>query len=49
MALSLIWMDLGVSNRAAETPEEARQGLSEILTRLDEAGDSRREIYSLIV
>lgn len=48
MALSLIWIDLGALGRSTETEEEARQELSVILSRLDEAGDSRREIYPLI-
>jgi len=48
MALSLIWMDLGVSDRKVETAEEAREELTGIHAKLDEAGDKRREIYALI-
>jgi len=48
MGLSLIWMDLGVSDRKMETAEEAREELTEIHAKLDDAGDNRREIYALI-
>ncbi|MDF1575924.1 MAG: HEAT repeat domain-containing protein [Bacteroidales bacterium] len=48
MALSLFWMDLGGSDRKAETPEESKQELSEVQAKLEEAQDKRREIYALI-
>jgi len=48
MALSLIWMDLGGSRKAdAPTPESQRE-LSEIIHKLDQLGDRRREIYPLM-
>ncbi len=48
MALSLIWMDLGIGDLKKESTEEARQELTEILGKLEGAGDKRREIYPLI-
>jgi protein-S-isoprenylcysteine O-methyltransferase Ste14 len=48
MALSLIWVDLGIRDRGPETVEETRQELSGILEKLEEAGDKRREIYPLM-
>ena len=48
MALSLIWMDLGNSGRMSETADSAKQELSKILEELEEAGDNRRAIYSLM-
>lgn len=48
MALSLFWMDLGNSGTKPESAEEATQELTEILEKLEEAGDSRREIYALL-
>jgi len=48
MGLSLLWIDLGSGDRKAKTTEETRQELSEILSRLEEAGDKRREIYPLM-
>ncbi len=48
MALSLIWMDLGIGDLNKESTEVARQELTEILGKLEGAGDKRREIYPLI-
>ncbi len=48
MTLSLIWMDLGIKDLNEASTEEARQELAEILGKLEEAGDKRREIYPLI-
>ena len=48
MGLSLIWMDLGVRDSKAGTAEEARRELTEIMAKLDEAGDNRREAYALV-
>ncbi len=48
MALSLIWMDLGIRDIEKESREEAKQELTELLGKLEEAGDKRREIYPLI-
>lgn len=47
MALSLIWMDLGKANHGPGA-EESMQELSEIQAKLEEAGDSRWEIYDLV-
>ena len=48
MGLSLIWMDLGGSHRNIESAEDIHQELTEILTKLEKAGDNRREIYALV-
>ena len=48
MALSLIWMDLGDSDRTSESPVQVHQELGEIHSKLEEAGDSRREISKLM-
>jgi protein-S-isoprenylcysteine O-methyltransferase Ste14 len=48
MALSLIWMDLGGAPGKRESVQGTQSELSEIQTRLEEAGDKRREIYELI-
>jgi protein-S-isoprenylcysteine O-methyltransferase Ste14 len=48
MALSLIWMDLGSSRKVDITSPDSSRELSEIMTRLDDAGDQRRGIYTLI-
>jgi len=48
MALSLIWMDLGGSGRKSVATEESTQELSVILEKLEEAGDKRRAIFSLM-
>ncbi|MEA3461227.1 MAG: HEAT repeat domain-containing protein, partial [Bacteroidota bacterium] len=48
MALSLFWMDLGDSGRKSVSVEETKQELAEILEKLEEAGDNRRAIYSLM-
>ena len=48
MGLSLIWMDLGDSGRKTESPEHTHQELTEILTKLEKAGDNRRDIYALV-
>lgn len=48
IGLSLIWMDLGNSGRKTESAEEASQELTVIIEKLNEAGESRREIYALI-
>jgi len=48
MSLSLIWMDLGLRSDKVTSAEESRKELSEIMLRLEEAGDSRREIYALM-
>ena len=48
MSLSLIWMDLGLRSDKVTSAEETRTELSEIMLELEEAGDSRREIYALM-
>jgi protein-S-isoprenylcysteine O-methyltransferase Ste14 len=48
MALSLIWMDLGASRKADQSSPESRRELSEIMNKLNEAGDQRRVIYPLM-
>lgn len=48
MALSLIWMDPGIRARNTDTAVEVQQELSEILVKLEDAGDNRREIYAQI-
>ena len=48
MALSLIWMDLGKTSAASESGEENIQEVKEILAKLEQAGDNRREIYTLM-
>lgn len=48
MALSLIWMDLGGSGKVrSSTPESGRE-LSEIMIKLNDAGDQRRAIHPLM-
>jgi protein-S-isoprenylcysteine O-methyltransferase Ste14 len=48
MALSLIWMEPGKRDRRTDTAEEVQQELSDILVKLEEAGDNRREVFSLV-
>jgi hypothetical protein len=48
MALSLIWMDLGRPGRVYGSEEAYQQELSEMLAKLEKAGDNRREIYALM-
>ncbi len=48
MALSLLWMDLGNSGRKTESPEETKKELSEIMAKLEKAGDNRREVDALL-
>lgn len=48
MGLSLIWMDLGRSDPAHGSAKENQQDLSEIMAKLEKAGDNRREIYALM-
>ena len=48
MALSLIWMDLGIGKKQAESTEEAQEELTVIQTKLKETGDNRREIFRLL-
>jgi hypothetical protein len=48
MSLSLLWMDLGLRSDKEITAEESRTELSEIMLKLEEAGDSRRGIYALM-
>ena len=48
MLLSLIWMDLGIKKSEPATKEDARKELLEIMQKLEEAGDNRREVYALI-
>ncbi len=44
MALSLLWVDLGKSKNISESPDPGRKELSEIMAKLEEAGDNRRAI-----
>jgi len=48
MSLSLLWMDLGLRSNKEITVEESRTELSEIMLKLEEAGDNRRGIYALM-
>jgi len=48
MSLSLLWMDLGLRSNKEISVEESRTELSEIMFKLEEAGDSRRGIYALM-
>ncbi len=48
MALSLFWIDLGLKSKESSTQEEARKELREIMQKLEDAGDSRRDVYALI-
>ena len=48
MALSLIWMDLGGSGKADASAAASQGELSEIMHKLDQLGDQRREIYPLM-
>jgi protein-S-isoprenylcysteine O-methyltransferase Ste14 len=48
MAVSLIWMDLGIRDRSTDTTQEVQHELNEILVKLEEAGDNRREVFSLV-
>jgi protein-S-isoprenylcysteine O-methyltransferase Ste14 len=48
MGLSLIWMDLGQSDGSNRSVEENRQELSEILAKLENTEDNRREAYALV-
>jgi protein-S-isoprenylcysteine O-methyltransferase Ste14 len=48
MSLSLIWMDLGGAGRKKVSSEEATEELTEIMERLEEADDNRREVYALV-
>ena len=48
MSLSLIWLDLGLRSDKVVSTEESQKELSEIMLKLEEAGDKRREIYALM-
>jgi protein-S-isoprenylcysteine O-methyltransferase Ste14 len=48
MALSLIWMDLGGPRKVDHPTPESRRELSEIMNKLNDAGDQRRDIYPLM-
>jgi len=48
MGLSLIWTDLGFRPDKTVATEETRKELSEIMIKLEEAGENRRAIYALV-
>lgn len=48
IGLSLIWMDLGSSGRMESSSSESRPELSDLLARLEDAGDQRRDVYPIM-
>jgi len=48
MGLSLIWTDLGLRPDKTMATEESRKELSEIMSKLEQAGENRRTVYALM-
>jgi len=48
MGLSLIWTDLGLRPDKTMATEESRKELSEIMSKLEQAGENRRAVYALM-
>jgi protein-S-isoprenylcysteine O-methyltransferase Ste14 len=48
MGLSLIWTDLGIRPEKVTVTEETRKELSEIMLKLERAGENRRAVYALV-
>jgi len=48
MGLSFIWTDLGLRPEKVTVTEETRKELSEIMFKLERAGENRRAVYALV-